>query len=310
MEPEQSESVEAAGPQRVLSLLCRGLLVSAVASAGAVLAAAWIVAERALHPWRLEEDYNLLDFDLPAEDVRFPSRDGLRLAGWFIPGDSPACVILAHGHGRSRGELLPHADFLHRAGFSVLLFDFRNRGESEGEAVTMGVREPLDLLGALDYLRSRSEVDAARIGVLGLSMGATAALMAAAQAPELRAVVAESSFVRLADLAKRGLRHFFHLPSFPLAPLARWMVERRLHADLATVAPLETIARLSPRPLLLIDDELDEVLGPGQGEALLAAAGEPSELWVVPGADHARAWQAAPQDYERRVVTFFRRHLR
>ena len=301
--------MKAGRSERVLSPLCRALLVSALASAGVLVAAAWIVAERAIHPWRREEDYNLLDFELPVEEVRFSSRNGLRLAGWFIPGDSPACVILAHGHGRSRGELLPHADFLHRAGFSVFLFDFRNRGKSEGEAVTMGVHEPLDLLGALDHLRGRSEVDATRIGVLGVSLGATAALMAAAAAPEPRAVVAESSLARLGDLTRHGLRHFFHLPPFPLAPLARWMIERRLHVDLATVAPLEAVGQLSPRPLLLIDDELDEVLGPGQSEALLAAASEPGELWVVPGAAHARGWQAAPQEYERRVVSFFRQHL-
>ncbi|MGB6894777.1 MAG: alpha/beta hydrolase, partial [Dehalococcoidia bacterium] len=127
--------------------------------------------------------------------------------------------------------------------------------------------------------------------------------------PELRAVVAESSFARLGDLVSHGLRHFFHLPSFPLAPLARWMIERQLHVDLATVAPLETVGLLSPRPLLLIDDELDEVLGPGQGQALFDAAGEPKELWVVPHAAHARGWQAAPQEYERRVVSFLRQHL-
>ena len=301
--------METSKPERALSSLCRALPVFALASAGALLATAWAVAERAIHPWRREEDYNLLDFELPVEEVRFSSRDGLRLAGWFIPGDSPACVILAHGHGRSRGELLPHADFLHRAGFSVFLFNFRNRGESEGKAVTMGVHEPLDLLGALDHLHGRSEVDATRIGVLGVSLGATAALVAAAEAPELRAVAAESSFARLGDLISHGLRHFFHLPSFPLAPLARWMIERQLHVDLATVAPLETVGLLSPRPLLLIDDELDEVLGPGQGQALFDAAGEPKELWVVPHAAHARGWQAAPQEYERRVVSFLRQHL-
>lgn len=287
----------------------RALLVSGLASAGVVLAVAWIIAERAVHPWPRREEYDLLDFVLPVEQVRFPSRDGLRLAGWFIPSDGPACVILAHGHGRSRGELLPHADFLHRAGFSVFLFDFRSRGESEGEAVTLGTHEPLDLLGALDHLRSRSDVDARRIGVLGVSLGATVALIAAAETPELRAVVAESSFARLQDMAARAMSHFFYLPVLPFAPVARWMVGRQIHADLATVDPLDAAGRISPRPLLLIDDEDDDVLGPGQGQALFDAAGEPKELWVVPQAAHARGWQAAPGEYERRVVEFFRRHL-
>jgi fermentation-respiration switch protein FrsA (DUF1100 family) len=292
-----------------VSLVRRALLVSGLASAGALLAAAWIIAERATHPWPRREQYDLLDFDLPVEQVRFPSRDGLRLAGWFIPGASPACIILAHGHGRSRGELLPHADFLYRAGFSVFLFDFRSRGESEGKAVTLGVHEPLDILGALDHLSSRSDVDAQRIGVLGLSLGATAVLIAAAETADLRAVVAESSFARMQDVAARGMRHFFHLPALPFAPVAHWMVERQIGADLATVDPLGAASRISPRPLLLIDDENDDVLGSGQGQALFDAAGEPRELWVVPLAAHARGWQAAAEEYERRVVEFFRRHL-
>jgi fermentation-respiration switch protein FrsA (DUF1100 family) len=287
----------------------RALLVSGLVSIGTVLAAAWVIAERAIHPWPRREEYDLLDFDLPVEQVRFPGRDGLRLAGWFISGASPSCVVLAHGHGRSRGELLPHADFLHRGGFSVFLFDFRSRGESEGHAVTLGTREPLDLLGALDYLQSRPDIDARRIGVLGVSLGATAALIAAAETSDLRAVVAEGSFARLQDMAARAMRHFFHLPVLPFAPVARWMVERQIDADLATVDPMGAASRISPRPLLLIDDEDDGVLGHGQCQALFDAAGEPKELWVVPHAGHARGWQTAPKEYEQRVVEFFRRHL-
>lgn len=282
-------------------------------AAGALVVAAWAVSERAIHPWRRREDFDLLDFDLPVQEVSFPSRDGLRLVGWFVPatGGAPGlCVVLAHGHGRSRGELLPHADFLHRAGFSTLLFDFRNRGESQGTAVTMGIREPLDLLGALDYVKGRPDVNLGCIGVLGLSLGAAVAIMVAADAPEVRAVVAESAFPHVELLMERGLRHFFHLPAFPLGPLARRMVEMRLGARLDAVAPGRVVGRISPRALLLIDDGNDEVLGPGLGRALLAAAGEPKALWTVPGAAHARGWQAAPQEYERRVVEFFRQHLR
>ena len=94
--------------------------------------------------------YDRSQFDLPLEDVHFQSRDGLRLAGWFIPGTNGATVILAHGRGSERSRMLPHANYLHKDGFSVLIFDFRYRGESEGDESTLGAKEPWDIEGAVD----------------------------------------------------------------------------------------------------------------------------------------------------------------
>lgn len=141
---------------------------------GAAFAFAWAISQRSLHPKWKQEDHDLASFGLPAEAVSFASRDGTRLAGWFVPAASaergPA-VVLSHGHGRSHAELAPHANFLHHAGYHVLAFDYRHRGESAGGVVTMGLREQNDLLGAIDTLAARPEVDARRIGVVALSHG-------------------------------------------------------------------------------------------------------------------------------------------
>jgi dipeptidyl aminopeptidase/acylaminoacyl peptidase len=258
------------------------------------------------------EDHGLGDFDLPAEEVSFPSRDGTRLAGWFIPARTAAPspgIVLSHGWGRSRAELLPHADFLHRAGFAVLAFDYRHRGESGGDAVTMGLREQDDLLAALDTLSSRPEVDAERIGVLGMSMGAVVAVLVAAGDERVRAVVAECPYATNETIMTRSLRHYFRLPSFPLAALAKWVIERRLGQRLAGAQPLQAVNALGPRPLFIMADERDAVIGPQETERLFQAAGEPKRFWLVPGADHARGWQAAPEEYERRVLDFLREAL-
>ena len=118
-------------------------LFALAALTGVPLVIAWFLSEQVIHPRRRVEDHDLDDFNLPAEEISFNSRDGTRLAGWFIlPRDAsrPAPgVVLSHGWARSRCELLPHADFLHRAGYAVLMFDYRNRGLSEGESITMGV---------------------------------------------------------------------------------------------------------------------------------------------------------------------------
>ena len=293
--------------------MLRRLALAASALTGVPLLAAWLISQRVLHPKPKVEDHDLSHFDLPAEEVSFPSRDGTRLGGWYIPTPASAApspgIALSHGWGRSRAELLPHADLLHRAGFAVLAFDYRHRGESGGDAVTMGLRERGDLLGALDELAARPEVDAERIGVLGMSMGAVVAILVAAGDPRVRAVVAECPYATNEVIMTQSLRHYYHLPSFPIAPLAKWIIERRLGQSLDSVQALAAVTALSPRPLFLIADERDAVLGPQETLRLLRAAGEPKRSWLVPGADHACGWQAAPEEYERRVVAFLRETL-
>lgn len=165
----------------------------------------WAGSSKALHPDRKIEAYVPADFDLPIQDVEFASRDGIPLTGWFIPGRCSAALALLHGYGRSRAELLPHGDLLHRAGYSVLLFDFRHRGRSGGHQVTLGAGEPLDVLAAADYLKSRPEVDPARIGVLGVSLGAAAGIIAASLEPSVKAVVAEGSFRNLRSVDRKSV---------------------------------------------------------------------------------------------------------
>jgi fermentation-respiration switch protein FrsA (DUF1100 family) len=280
--------------------------------AGAPLLAGWLISQRVLHPKPRVEDHDVGDFDMTVEDVSFASRDGTPLSGWFIPagpaGPSPG-VVLSHGWGRSRAELLPHADFLHRAGFAVLSFDYRHRGKSGGDAITMGLREQNDLLAAIDTLSARPEVDPGRVAVFGMSMGAVVAVLVAAGDERVRAIVAECPFSSHDVIMSRSLRHYFRLPSFPFAAAAKWMIERRLGETLDGARAIDSVRALTPRPLLIIADERDAVIGSQETERLFQAAGEPKRFWLVPGADHARGWQTAPAEYERRVLVFLREAL-
>ena len=285
----------------------RRLVIIASVLSSALLAVAWLIARQVLHPKRRVEDHGLDDFDLPAEEIAFPSRDGTRLRGWFIPArDASASpgVVLSHGWARSRAELLPHANFLHRAGFAVLAFDYRHRGESDGDAITMGLRERSDLLGALDALAARPEVDAERIGVLGISMGAVMALLVAGRDQRVRAVVAECPYSSSTTVMARAMQHYYRLPTFLFGPLVKWQIGRLLGEPLEVPAAVDVVPDIAPRPLFLIADELDAVIGADETERLFPAAREPKQFWLIPGADHARGWQAAPEEYERRVLEF------
>lgn len=289
-----------------LSLLALSALVAIP------LAAAWYVSEQVMRPRRRIEDNDLTNMPLPVEDIRFPSRDGTGLAGWFIPsGIEPAPgIVLSHGWARSRCELLPHAQFLHRAGFAILMFDYRHRGESEGDAITMGVRERDDLLAAIDTLAARPEVDPARIGLFGMSMGGVISIVVTAQDRRIKALAVEGPFATHETILTRSLRHYSKLPLLTsIRPLVHWMLQRRFGGSLADAEPFRFVADVSPRPLYIMGDENDAVVGCEDSRVLFDAAGEPKRYWLIPRSDHARGWQFAGEEYERRLLDFFRTAL-
>jgi fermentation-respiration switch protein FrsA (DUF1100 family) len=278
------------------------------------VAVAWVISQQVIHPKRRVEDHKLGDFGLPAGEMSFRSRDGTLLAGWFIPaagasGPAPA-VVLSHGWARSRAELLPHANFLHRAGYAVFAFDYRHRGLSGGTQVTMGLREQDDLLGALDAVAARPEVAASRIGVFGMSMGSVVAIMVASRDERVRTLVCEAAFGGVDAIMTRTLRHYYKIPSFPIGRLTKWMLELRLGSSLDGIRPRDAIARLSPRPVFVMACERDALFGPDETERVFQAANEPKRFWLIPNADHARGWQAAPEEYESRVLDFLNETLR
>ncbi|MFQ5926557.1 MAG: alpha/beta hydrolase, partial [Terriglobia bacterium] len=231
------------------------------------------------------------------------------LAGWFIPGTNGATVILAHGMGSERSWMLSHANYLHKDGFSVLLFDFRYRGEHEGDDFTGGAKERWDIEGAVDYLKTRSDVDPDRIGAQGSSAGAASAILAAAETPEIKGVVAQIPFNSVSGILNHIFPILTGLPSFPFAPVTRLVCEFRLGVDLDDIAPDKVIAKISPRPVFLIDEGKDHLFPYDSVEVLYNLAREPKQFWSVPGAKHGKAWETAPEEYERQVLAFWRKAL-
>lgn len=298
--------------RRHLWLLISPVAVLVILVVAAVGAVGWVGSERAMYPERKVEDHALSEYPFAAEteEVRFAGHDGTSLAGWFLPAtrDPAPAVILVHGYGRSRAELLPHAAYLHSAGFNVLLFDFRGRGESGGGAVTIGAREPLDVRGAVTYVLTRSEVDPTRVIVQGVSLGASSGIMAMADDPRIAAVVAEAPFSDARGLVDSAYENFLDLPSFPFGPVSAFILERRLDADMDDIRPIDDITRIGQRPVFLIEDVDDVDMPPRSARRLYAVASGPKDLWTVEGARHAKAYVVAPQEYERRVLAFYDAH--
>jgi fermentation-respiration switch protein FrsA (DUF1100 family) len=248
-------------------------------------------------------------FGLPYRNVTVTTPDGLTLAGWWVPSLNGAAVIAQHGYKASRGEMLNEAAMLHRRGYGVLLSSLRAHDQSEGDLITFGRLEMDDLGAWYDFVRADPTVDPRRIGLLGNSMGATLAIQFAARSPAVAAVVAHSPFSSLPDTLETSVRFFTGLPPFPFAPLIAFWAERAAGIRLEDIDAKPWIARITPRPVFLLQGGADVVVSPDGGQRLYDAAGEPKEFWFDPKVGHAAFDGVRALEYERRVGAFFDRYL-
>lgn len=257
------------------------------------------------------------------ETLNFQAKDGTPLKGWYIPAKAPTdkTIVLAHGHGGNMSDVLYRwGPFLHKAGYNVMAFDFRNHGGSGGNQTTMGVAERQDLDAALTQVQAKG---GQRIAVMGLSMGAATALNQAPDDPRIQAVIADCSFDTITNaVASRVARNTFDLGPFkglhfPFQDqVAKGVVEASermtgytpgsASGALRSANPVEAIQKLQDRPIFLIhgrDD--DETLA--MNSVNLAKANPNADLWIVPGAKHGESYKTDKETYKAKVLSFLTR---
>lgn len=273
---------------------------------------------------------------LGGEVIRFRSRDGLRLAGRWLPAehgdadwspDPREAILLLHGYsGSIAPDLVEYGPFLRQTA-NILGIDFRGHGESDAGPSTFGMLEVEDIAGAVAWLGERG---VRRVALAGTSMGGMAAITAVAilgdgsltaadadpdptrpeveaPRPMIVAVVADSAApevdLPVANRMRTPARRFVAGRAFDAAA-------RRLGADPRETEPIRVIGLVEPVPLLLIHGEADATVPVEDGRRLAAAGGPSTQHWTVPGADHSSAHAVAPQDYERRVTDHLRMAFR
>jgi pimeloyl-ACP methyl ester carboxylesterase len=237
-----------------------------------------------------------LDF----REVEFASPDGLTLFGRFAPGRNRGVIILIHGLGGVGTDMIVHAEFLSRAGYGVFLIDLRAHGSSDGDTSTFGYREGGDVAGAVDYLLKRVDVDGGKIGTLGISLGAQAALRGALKTKDIKALVLEGlGPVILSDHGgtPKSLIRWINYPFNWMNYLVyQFMIGGRDRGV------LEVIGEVAPRPIFLIASGAKDIYF---NRLFYQNAKEPKELWELPHGKHGAGFLENSQEYAKRVVEFF-----
>jgi dipeptidyl aminopeptidase/acylaminoacyl peptidase len=285
----------------------RALAWAAAALVAMVAGGGVLLCERALHiygslrwlPPREVAESVAKATGTTLRDAEIRAADGAELRAWVWeprePG--PGVVLALHGVGASRQHMLGHAAMLARNGFAVIAPDSRGHGASGGDLVTYGLRESGDVGAWLDW--AQANLSTGRMFGLGESMGAATILESLRTERRFAAVVAEAPYSSFGDMARSrvGLA--------PVVEVAFLYSRLRYGVDLRLVSPADAV-RGSRVPILLIHSEADRNVPLWHSRRIRDAEPYSIELWEPPGVEHTQAATSIPDQFEHRVVSFFR----
>jgi fermentation-respiration switch protein FrsA (DUF1100 family) len=255
---------------------------------------------------RFPLDKNPDSLGLTYENVSFPSRsDSTLLRGWYLPGRKNLTLIVANGGAQNRvdaetGTLEISRDLVER-GYSLLLFDFRGRGESEGEGYHL-VHSEKDLGGAVDYLKQR--FPSKDVGLMGFSTGAVAAVILASR-EKVTAVVSDTCFASVAKSLATKLAIESGIPRIVTRAIAPVLfLIARIFYGYRKVDPVSRVAHISC-PVLFIQGDHDDLVPVSDAHRLYqSSANALDELWIVPGAGHTKSYKTEPIAFIEKVTGF------
>jgi uncharacterized protein len=263
-----------------------------------------------------------------AEDVHFTSPDGVALRGCYLRTTAPrreGVILFGLEFGSNRWASVPYCEHLLTNGFDVFAFEMRGQGESEVQPGYEPMQwvtsfEVSDAQAALEYLKARPDADPRGVGFFGISKGGGAGLLAYAADRYVRCFVTDGIFGTFTTVVpymrkwiaiynkNRAIQEL--LPTWYYELIGRTCVGRLARRTGIQLPDLEkAMPKLAPRPLLMIHGGSDTYIKPEMAEALYRRAQGPKDLWMVEGAKHNQALNIAGDEYRRRVLEFFQKHL-
>jgi dipeptidyl aminopeptidase/acylaminoacyl peptidase len=299
------------GVKLVLWALFVLIIVAAIAVIGISAYVGWSLT----HPEKKVIEENPSEYGLPYEDFEVLSQlDQTRLSGWTIETGQPprGVIIFAHGYKGNRLEdglpALALAKSLVENNYHVLMFDFRNSGESDGELTSVGYHEKEDIISVVHY--AKDIYPNLPVGLIGFSMGAVSSITAAEAEPAIQAVVADSPFSNMREYLTDNLSVWSDLPDFPFTPIILAMIPIMTGLEMDEVSPRESVKNMQAALLLIHGDGDTSIPNINSKELLQNSVQINTELWIPSGSGHVKGYSDYPEEYSDRVIQFFNRTLK
>lgn len=249
------------------------------------------------------------------EDVSFTTSDGLVLKGWWFtaPRFRDRAVVFVHGKDQDRIDSsfdpAPNARLLLGDGYDVLLFDLRGHGESQGLRWGLGKGEALDVAAAVDLAARKAALPRSRVALIAESMGAGSALMALGQVPDVGPMVLDSAYETARAVVDEDAPAISGLPAF-FTPGMVLMARLAFGIDIDGVRPIDEVRAQPQRAFLFIQCTADTTVREHHGVDLKAASADPqTQLWLVPGCEHVKAYPTHPAEWDAHVTSFLEGQL-
>ncbi len=277
----------------------------------AYVAVSWVFSSKLIAPQ--DRPLGTVDpatYGLPRPaQVLVPGADGTRLASWYFPNPRTerCAVIMLHGFGGARAEVIGASPLFWDRGCDLLLYDSRGHGDSSPSLLSFGVHEREDLVLAVSWLSKRTRLPDRRIGLIGWSYGAAVSLQAAAELPGIGFVIADSSYSSLADIAHVQADKQFGAWARIFVPGALFIAGERAGFDPGKASPVNEISHVKA-PVLLIHSRQDGFTPYDQSEKIYAHSDKARTRIVIPSwpAPHAESYPKNPAAYTRIVDGFLK----
>jgi pimeloyl-ACP methyl ester carboxylesterase len=225
------------------------------------------------------------------------------------PDKDGATIIYVHGFQSERSWLMSQARIMIDEGYGALMIDLRNSGESDGDTTYFSEKEWHDVEGAVNYLKTRPEVNMDKLGIMGRSMGGAVVIRAEAEMHAFKFVIAQSTFTNIPDLVNDVVPLSTGLPSFPFGPLIVFFAEQQTGIDVTAVNSINELQKFDGTPILIMHGTKDDWIPYAQGQALYAAAKEPKQFYAIEGAPHFPVLESDPEGIKKVLLDFVNKYM-
>jgi fermentation-respiration switch protein FrsA (DUF1100 family) len=293
--------------KKIVVLISCLILLTLATYSGISVYAAYVFTQPNINP--LEKPATVISKNY--EDVSFTTSDNVVLKGWIFPGVSNKAVIMVPGMWQNRLNAdygtVDIAKELLSSGYTVMLFDLRGNGESQKVRIGYGFVENRDVVAAVKVLTDRHFL-AARIGIIGDSLGAITLLHSAPELFDIGAIIADSPASDMKQLIADHMVTDKHLPRF-LHPGIFFMAEHLFGIPIIDSMPFSSVTATPERTYLYLHGEKDTYIPLDNSKKLLFESNMYSKLITFKNADHIHTYKTDPPLYRETVFSFLEQQL-